>query len=249
MIIKNSLLQAKEQFKLADTIPLNFPIPSSNRSLNVGAADAASGITLLPITGFTTSTTDSATITPFAIPSSIGDSLIPPDNLEALRTLVGAFNNATYQQRINLDFDMTPNAYTTVVQGTAFCEVTWGVDNSASRGSTGYAEFSVIHVDKNNNENVIGTVVGDAVSPGGGVAEITVDLLHCELDKTNVTTGEKLRLNVSVWAKTDGGGSDADTVLMHNPANEDVSAGVFGTISASADHTYLKFLIPYKITG
>lgn len=222
------------------TLPLKFRGADNRLGLNLDFSDVASGIGYVTLTGLTTKTTDSATITYFSLPDSFGSSITSPQN----STTGSATSSTSFVNKIDVDFDMAPNAFTTKVQGNAFCEVTWQVDNSGSNGASAYIEWNIIHVDTAASETVIGTVVTDTVAPGGGSSTTTTDFLHVALTETFIKPGEYLRLNIKSYTKVTGG-TDGETGLLHNPKNEDTTA--LSSVTAANNHTYLKFHVPYKI--
>lgn len=228
---------------MAELVPINFPIPSSSQSLNVSLTDVASGIGWVSLEGVASTTTDSATLTYFSLPTAFGSSVIP----KSTNLISSGHGSTTFVVVQDQDFDMTPNAFTTTAKGTAFVEVTWQVENSSSNGAQGYCEFNVIHVDADSNETNIGTVVSDTIGPGGGVVETTTDFLHATLTETLIKPNEKLRLNIKLYSKVDSGSTDGGCGLTFDPTNSDVSSGMHANITAASNHTYLRFHIPFKI--
>lgn len=162
---------------MADILPTNFPIPSSDLLPTVDYFTSFTGVGYvnLYMAGSTATGGDAYFLTT--------DSSIRSD--ESNYTIAGATS-------LDVDFDLEIKKPFTLASGKAIMTSHIQVDSGDSHAFT----YTLYHVDSGDNETQVGQTVGETKSGGAG-AEHFYETVQISTSRKLFNKGEKFRLNIT----------------------------------------------------
>ena len=132
------------------------------------------------------------------------------------------------------------------VKGDCFVSATYHVQGFNSGLTSHLLKISIVHVDTDSNETVIGTEqsTNKITISSQSVQEWKRDLVKFDISKTNFAIGEKLRLKIIQRVLIQSGGQFVN--FFHDGANRDITEQ---TEFGSQIRTDIQIQVPFEIEG
>lgn len=143
---------------------------------------------------------------------------------------VSSFNNANYEKKYDLDFDIEFNVPAVIANAYATLNMMYYLWASAGETAYGYVVVSIIHYDGSSETN-IGTATSAVDSVVGLATSYFRLCFNFALTQKKFAIGDILRLTVEVWAKVTGASGQCG--IYHDPGSRvtqtEASGGTAGT--------------------
>lgn len=184
--------------------------------------------------------------------ASINDTTVSyglsPNTIYATPASTGTseFQNTSFQEKLNIDFDTSVFNIPRTAKGTAFMNIAYG---STATGTGGgdcltYCIVKLYHYN-GTTETLIATAqqTGTHTETATGETSDSVSTLQFDISETLFAEGDLLRVNVEVWAYVIGGDvNNRGTCHFYHDPKDRTSGGTPATPT-----TKLEIHIPFKI--
>lgn len=215
---------------MADTLPINFPVPSESAVASYNYTDIAEGTGIVTFQGFN-SVDDSGISYKLSSNAPYSNDIYTQETIDA----------QTYTKEIDADFDVEFNGPHRI-RGKVICNVPIGLGIPSG---TGYA-YVIAKLRKwdGSTETEIASEQSETLD---NITTDTAKMLCFVIDASSAETkfnkGDTLRITLEVWTKR-GGTSGPKVAIGHSPQQRDASASDCFT---TGDLTKLTFYVPFVL--
>jgi hypothetical protein len=220
---------------MADTLPLNFPIPKSGSIATYSYTDIAEGTGVVQ---FNLSThQEEAVVGYFMTTNTIGAN----DLSSSVATTAGGFTKDG-----DFDFDVVFNNFQKI-KGKAYAEFEWGQNhNNTGAGQTSYIILRIRKYD-GSTETEIASAQSESISVGvlASMSQRSTLLMNIP-SRVSFSKGDILRLTVEVWTNDNTG--LGTVIVAHDPKNREVATGsIGGSTSTTFSESTFKLFVPFEL--
>lgn len=163
-------------------------------------------------------------------------------------------SDANYANQIDLDFDTSALNLPRILKGTMLCQIPLTMYGDPSDvGCIAYCVLNVYKVSATGTETLIATENSGLMTMDGGYGNSDKYFsFPVTIPTTNIKRGEKIRINVNIWAKDTGGSADPGIMLTYEPTNiaitaQDASGDNAKRCTRTAGFSNMLFYIPFRI--
>lgn len=215
-------------------LPVRYRNGSDSQRINFTFSEVATGTGLVTFDCFQ-STSSGSIITDHLTSNTSAFSSNPA-------SVTVAITGASYSNGDTFLFDAPPVIYPITIRGEAIADITQIANSTAGNSATQYLVLRVSVVRADGTIEELGQKTTEEIVKNGAGQSVSTGSYIISLTETPLKRGDKLRCTINIWNK----GSAGSTGIPTNPLNTNTSVGT-GTITASTNHTYTRFSIPFKV--